>query len=153
MVQAVEKQDVEQVMRAFGLQRHRASVFIGSWRKTTRSGRSCAVVPDETGSPLMGRICPEIRREKVDKQNGRGWHRLLRASACTWAGLHAAWVNEAAFREEALAALVFLPLGLWLGENGVEPPGLSHREIIIAKLQLLSSAAMSSWFFMYYLCK
>ena len=31
--------------------------------------------------------------------------------------------------------------------------GLSHREIIIAKLQLLSSAAMSSWFFMYYLCK
>jgi len=33
------------------------------------------------------------------------------------------------------------------------PPGLSHREIIIAKLQLLSSAAMSSWFFMYYLCK
>ena len=31
--------------------------------------------------------------------------------------------------------------------------GLSHREIIIVKLQLLSSAAMSSWFFMYYLCK
>ena len=33
------------------------------------------------------------------------------------------------------------------------PPGLSHREIIIAKLQLLSSAAIFSWLFMYYFCK
>ena len=32
-------------------------------------------------------------------------------------------------------------------------PGLSHREIIIAKLQLLSSAAIFSWLFMYYFCK
>ena len=32
-------------------------------------------------------------------------------------------------------------------------PGLSHREIIVGKLQLLSSAAMFSWYFMYYLCK
>ena len=32
-------------------------------------------------------------------------------------------------------------------------PGLSHREIIVGKLQLLSSAAMFSWLFMYYLCK
>ena len=31
--------------------------------------------------------------------------------------------------------------------------GLSHREIIIAKLQLLSSAAIFSWLFMYYFCK
>ena len=32
-------------------------------------------------------------------------------------------------------------------------PGLSHREIIVGKLQLLSGAAMFSWYFMYYLCK
>ena len=32
-------------------------------------------------------------------------------------------------------------------------PGLSHREIIVGKLQLLSSAAIFSWLFMYYLCK
>ena len=32
-------------------------------------------------------------------------------------------------------------------------PGLSHREIIVGKLQLLSSAAIFSWYFMYYLCK
>ena len=31
--------------------------------------------------------------------------------------------------------------------------GLNHREIIIAKLQLLSSAAIFSWLFMYYFCK
>lgn len=98
------------------------------------------MVPDETGSPLMGRICPEIRREKVDKQNGRGWHRLLRASACTWAGLRAAWVNEAAFREEALAALVFLPLGLWLGENGVERALLAGSVLAILLVELLNSA-------------
>ena len=31
--------------------------------------------------------------------------------------------------------------------------GLSHREIIIAKLQVLSGAAIFSWLFMYYFCK
>ena len=33
------------------------------------------------------------------------------------------------------------------------PPGLSHREIIIARLQVLSGAAIFSWLFMYYFCK
>ena len=32
-------------------------------------------------------------------------------------------------------------------------PGLSHREIIVGKLQLLGGAALLSWYFMYYLCK
>ena len=32
-------------------------------------------------------------------------------------------------------------------------PGLSHREIIVGKLQLLGGAAILSWYFMYYLCK
>jgi len=32
-------------------------------------------------------------------------------------------------------------------------PGLSHREIIVGKLQLLGGAAILSWYFMYYLCQ
>ena len=32
-------------------------------------------------------------------------------------------------------------------------PRLSHREIIVGKLQLLSSATIFSWLFMYYFCK
>ena len=61
---------------------------------------------------------------------------MLRASACTWAGLRAAWVNEAAFREEALAALVFLPLGLWLGENDVEFMALPGVRAAVANVRL-----------------
>ena len=75
-----------------------------------------------------------------EKPNGRGLGRILRATACTWAGLRAAWKNEAAFRQEAVAALFFLPLGLWLGETGVERALLAGSVLLVPIVELLNSA-------------
>ena len=75
-----------------------------------------------------------------EKANGQGLARLFRATACTWAGLRAAWQNEAAFRQETLAAAFFLPLGLWLGESGVERALLTGSVLLVPLVELLNSA-------------
>ena len=75
-----------------------------------------------------------------EKENGRGLARILKATACTWAGLRAAWKHEAAFRQEALAAAFFLPLGLWLGDTGVERALLTGSVLLVPVVELLNSA-------------
>ena len=55
-----------------------------------------------------------------EKPNGRGFMRIVRAMVCSWQGFRAAWRHEAAFRQEALLAIVLIPLGLWLGQGGVQ---------------------------------
>ena len=46
--------------------------------------------------------------------------RLINAWGYSLAGLKATWTNEAAFRQEVLLAVILIPLGLWLGETGLE---------------------------------
>ena len=48
-----------------------------------------------------------------------GIPRLVFALSYSWAGLRSGW-SEPAFRQEALAALVLLPLACWLGSTWVE---------------------------------
>ena len=76
----------------------------------------------------------------TEKPNGQGLARILRATACTWAGLQAAWKHEAAFRQEALAAAFFLPLGLWLGDTGAERALLAGSVLFVPIVELLNSA-------------
>ena len=76
----------------------------------------------------------------AEKPNGQGLVRILKATACTWAGLRAAWRHEAAFRQEALAAAFFLPLGLWLGDSGVERALLTGSVLLVPVVELLNSA-------------
>jgi diacylglycerol kinase (ATP) len=56
----------------------------------------------------------------VNRPGNTGLKRLLRASGYSWAGLCATYRNEAAFRQELALGLVLVPLGLWLGESGLE---------------------------------
>ncbi|MGI6656831.1 MAG: diacylglycerol kinase [Desulfobulbus sp.] len=65
------------------------------------------------------------------KANGTGLARLLRATACSYAGFVAAFRSEEAFRQEVLLCLVLLPLGCWLGDSNVE------RALLVASLLLL----------------
>ncbi|MDR0233532.1 MAG: diacylglycerol kinase [Zoogloeaceae bacterium] len=58
-------------------------------------------------------------------------------------GLAAAWRHEDAFRQELLLTLVALPLGLWLGENGVERALLAGSVLLILVVELLNSALES----------
>lgn len=55
------------------------------------------------------------------------------------AGLRAGW-GETAFRQEALAALVMLPLSFWLGSNWVETALLAACVVLVLVVELLNTA-------------
>jgi diacylglycerol kinase (ATP) len=74
------------------------------------------------------------------KMNGQGLARLMRAMTCSWAGLTAAWKNEEAFRQELILALVMVPLGLWLGDSGVERALLVGSVVLVVLVELLNTA-------------
>ena len=66
--------------------------------------------------------------------------RLSRAFASTWRGFRAAWREEEAFRHECLLAILVVPLGLWLGRNGVERALLVGPIFIVLAIELVNSA-------------
>ena len=69
-----------------------------------------------------------------------GFARVLKASVYSWQGLRAAWRYEAAFREEVLLLLVLLPLGLYLGDGGVEKALLVGSALLLPLVEILNSA-------------
>lgn len=77
--------------------------------------------------------------DRPDKRT-RGPSRLTRAFASTWHGFRAAWREEEAFRQECLLAAVTVPLGLWLGANGVERALLVGPVFFLLAIELVNSA-------------
>jgi len=69
-----------------------------------------------------------------------GLNRLLKAFRNTGKGLAGCWREEAAFRQECLMALLVLPLGVWLGHNGVERVLLIAPMLLVLVVELLNSA-------------
>ena len=65
--------------------------------------------------------------------------RLFRAFGYSFQGLRAAFVNEAAFRQEVILAIVFIPLGLWLGATGLERALLVGSVLLVMIVELLNS--------------
>ena len=78
-----------------------------------------------------------------EKPNGRGFMRIVRATVCSWQGFKAAWRHESAFRQEALLAVVLIPLGLWLGQGGVERALLAGSVLLVPIAELINSAIES----------
>ena len=74
----------------------------------------------------------------AEKQTGI--RRLALAMKYTLAGLKAAWRNEAAFRQETAALFVLAPLGIHLGQNGVERSLLVGSCLMVIVVELLNSA-------------
>ncbi len=72
-----------------------------------------------------------------------GLSRLWHASGYSLAGLRAAW-HEKAFRQEALAAVVLLPLAFWLGRTWVEAALLAGSVLIVMIVELLNTAIESA---------
>jgi len=69
-----------------------------------------------------------------------GLRRLINATRYSLAGLAEAARHEDAFRQELMLAAVLVPLGLWLGETGVERALLSGSVLIVLVVELLNSA-------------
>ena len=51
------------------------------------------------------------------KPGNTGITRIFKAAGYSWLGLKAAFVNEAAFRQELFLCIVLAPVGFWLGES------------------------------------
>ena len=69
----------------------------------------------------------------------RGLSRMWHATGYSMAGLRAGW-SETAFRQEALAAMVLLPLSLWLGQTWVETALLAASVVFVMVVELLNTA-------------
>jgi diacylglycerol kinase (ATP) len=76
--------------------------------------------------------------ERPDKRTGPA--RLARAFGSTWRGFRAAWREEEAFRQECALALLVVPLGLWLGADGVERALLVGPMLFVLAVELVNSA-------------
>ncbi|MCB4365612.1 diacylglycerol kinase [Hydrogenophaga taeniospiralis] len=78
-------------------------------------------------------------REPVNAQKQRtGLARMLHAFGYSMAGLRAGW-GETAFRQEALAALVLVPLSFWLGRSWVEVALLAGTVLAVMVVELLNT--------------
>ncbi|RMG55056.1 MAG: diacylglycerol kinase [Gammaproteobacteria bacterium] len=74
------------------------------------------------------------------KPGRRGIARIVAAAGYSWKGLLAAFRHEAAFRQELGLAMVLLPLGIWLGEDGVQRALLVIPVLLVLTVELLNSA-------------
>lgn len=70
----------------------------------------------------------------------KGFKRILKATQYSWQGLRAAYRHEEAFRQEAWLCIVLIPLGLYLGETGVEKSLLVATALLIPIVEILNSA-------------
>jgi diacylglycerol kinase (ATP) len=76
----------------------------------------------------------------VDRYKPRGVTRVVRALGASIRGLAGAFRDEAAFRQELACAVVVIPLGLWLGHNGVERALLVAPALLTLVVELINSA-------------
>jgi len=65
---------------------------------------------------------------------------MIRATFFSIAGLRAAWLNEAAFRQECMAAVVLLPAAFWIGNSAVEKALLAGSCLLVLIVELVNSA-------------
>lgn len=70
----------------------------------------------------------------------RGPRQIYRALLWSLKGLRAGWRHEASFRLELYLAVVLVPLGLWLGQGGVEKLLLAGTPLLVLSAELLNSA-------------
>lgn len=70
------------------------------------------------------------------KPGKRGLARLIAATGYSFQGFRAAWRNEAAFRQELVLALIFLPAAFWLGDT------LTHQLLLVMSCALVVLAEL-----------
>lgn len=65
---------------------------------------------------------------------------VTRALRYSFAGLRTAWKKETAFRQELALFVVFAPLALCLGRNGVERALMFGTLVVVLVVEVLNSA-------------
>ena len=78
--------------------------------------------------------------EHNNKPGATGLTRIINAYGYSIKGLKAAFINEAAFRQELLLFIILAPLALWLGQSGVEQALLIGSLFLVLIVELINSA-------------
>lgn len=73
---------------------------------------------------------------EVNKPNGSGLGRIIKATRCSYLGFSAAWQYESAFRQELLMVALMLPLSFLLCDSR------NHWLLLFASLMLVLFAEM-----------
>jgi diacylglycerol kinase (ATP) len=81
---------------------------------------------------------PEALSPANQQKLRTGLDRVWHAAGYSLAGLRAGW-GETAFRQEALAAVVLIPLAFWLGRTWVELALLAGSVLIVMIVELLNT--------------
>jgi len=76
--------------------------------------------------------------DTLAQKRRRGLSRIWHAFGYSMAGLRAGW-HEPAFRQEALAALVLLPVAFWLGQTWSEVALLAGSVLLVMVVELLNT--------------
>lgn len=88
--------------------------------------------------PLPPSSSPIPHESPQAQKQRRGLSRLWHALGYSLAGLRAGW-HETAFRQEAWAALVLVPLAVWLGQSWVETALLAGAVVLVMVVELLNT--------------
>ncbi len=73
-------------------------------------------------------------------QGELGLQRIINAWGYSMAGFRACFKHEQALRQEVYALILLIPLGLWLGDDGVERTLLVFSLLLVPLVELLNSA-------------
>lgn len=80
----------------------------------------------------------ELQAQPNPQKARTGLNRLWHAAGYSIEGLRAGW-HEKAFRQEAIAAMVLLPVSLWLGRSWVETALLAGSVVMVMIVELLNT--------------
>lgn len=69
-----------------------------------------------------------------------GLTRIFKAAGYSWKGFRAAWQNEAAFRQEGVAAVIAIILACWLDVDAITRVLLIGSVLLVMIVEIINSA-------------
>ena len=84
-------------------------------------------------------LSPDPTAPANPQKERKGLNRVWHATGYSMAGLKAGW-HETAFRQEAIAAVLLLPMSFWLGRNWIETAVLAGSVVALMVVELLNTA-------------
>ena len=70
----------------------------------------------------------------------KGFTRVIKAAGYSLKGLKAAWINEAAFRQESVAAIIAIIIAFYLDISYIDRILLISTVVLVAIIELVNSA-------------
>ena len=72
--------------------------------------------------------------------NTTGLTRIIKAAGYSWTGVRAAWLNEAAFRQESVAVILAIVIACWLDVDAITRVLLIGSVVLVMIVEILNSA-------------